>query len=76
MGRACSTCGRDEKCRILVGKSEGERPFAGNLGIYVRMTLMDLREIGGYEVADWIHLAQDRNQRRALVNTEINLWFL
>jgi hypothetical protein len=23
---------------------------------------------------DWIHLAQDRDQLRALVNTEMNLW--
>jgi hypothetical protein len=25
---------------------------------------------------DWIHLAQDRNQWRALVNTAMNLWVL
>jgi hypothetical protein len=29
---------------------------------------MDLREIG-WEGVDWIHLAQDRDQRRVLVNT-------
>jgi hypothetical protein len=33
---------------------------------------MDLREIG-WEVGDWIKLAQDRNQWRALVNTVMNL---
>jgi hypothetical protein len=33
---------------------------------------MDLREIGWDDV-DWIDLAQDRNQCRALVNTVINL---
>jgi hypothetical protein len=32
----------------------------------------NLREIGWREV-DWINLAQDRNQRRALVNTVMNL---
>jgi hypothetical protein len=32
---------------------------------------MDLREIGWGGV-DWIDLAQDRDQWRALVNTEIN----
>jgi hypothetical protein len=33
---------------------------------------MDLREIW-WEVVDWIHLAQDRNQWRVLVNTAMNL---
>jgi hypothetical protein len=33
---------------------------------------MDLREIG-WDGADWIDLAQDRDQWRALVNTVINL---
>jgi hypothetical protein len=33
---------------------------------------MDLKTIG-YEVADWIHMAQDRDQWWALVNTIINL---
>jgi hypothetical protein len=33
---------------------------------------MDLREIG-WNGVDWIDLAQDRNQWRALVNTVIKL---
>jgi hypothetical protein len=33
---------------------------------------MELREIGWCNM-DWIHLAQDRDQWRALVNTVINL---
>jgi hypothetical protein len=33
---------------------------------------MDLREIG-WNCRDWIELAQDRDQWRALVNTVINL---
>jgi hypothetical protein len=33
---------------------------------------MDLREIGWYGM-DWIHLAQDRDQWRALVNAVMNL---
>jgi hypothetical protein len=35
---------------------------------------MDLREIG-WDVSDWIDLAQDREQWRALVNTVMNLRF-
>jgi hypothetical protein len=34
---------------------------------------MDLREIG-WNGMDWIDLAQDRDQWRALVNTVMNLW--
>jgi hypothetical protein len=34
---------------------------------------MDLREIG-WDGMDWIDLAQDRDQWRALVNTVMNLW--
>jgi hypothetical protein len=33
---------------------------------------MDLREIGWGDM-DWIDMAQDRDQRRALVNTVMNL---
>jgi hypothetical protein len=33
---------------------------------------MDLREIG-WDGMDWIELAQDRDQWRALVNTVMNL---
>jgi hypothetical protein len=36
---------------------------------------MDLREIGLGSV-EWIHLAQDRDQWWAVVNTVMNLWVL
>jgi hypothetical protein len=36
---------------------------------YIRV---DLSEIG-WEVVDWIHLAQDRDQWKALVKTVLNL---
>jgi hypothetical protein len=34
---------------------------------------MDLGEVGWSDV-DWIGLAKDRNRRRALVNSVLNLW--
>jgi hypothetical protein len=34
---------------------------------------MDLREMG-WSVMDWIDLAQDRDQWKALVDTVMNLW--
>jgi hypothetical protein len=36
---------------------------------------MDLKEIG-WDGMDWSDLAQDRDQWRALVNKEMNLWVL
>jgi hypothetical protein len=36
---------------------------------------MNLREIG-WEDADWMHLACDRDHWQILVNTVMNLWLL
>jgi hypothetical protein len=57
---------------ILVGKSEGRRPLGRPRCRWEDNIKMDLREIGFGDV-DWIHLAQDRDRWRALVNTVINL---
>jgi hypothetical protein len=58
--------------RILVGKPEGKRPLGRPRRRWVDNMKMDLGEIwwGGWE---WIELAQDRDQWRALVNTVMNL---
>jgi hypothetical protein len=58
--------------RILVGKPEGERPLGKPRRRWVYNIKMDLREIG-WEDVDWIDLAQDRDQWRALVNMVMNL---
>jgi hypothetical protein len=58
--------------RILVGKPEGKRPLGRPRRRLVDNIKMDLREIGWYS-RDWIELAQDRDQWRALVNTVMNL---
>jgi hypothetical protein len=57
--------------RILVGKPEGKRILKRPRRRWVDNMKMDLREIG-WDV-DWIELAQDRDQWRALVNTVMNL---
>jgi hypothetical protein len=56
--------------RILVGIPEGQlgRPRRR----WVNNIEMDLREIG-WDGMDWIDLAQDRDQWRALLNAVINL---
>jgi hypothetical protein len=58
--------------RILVGKPEGKRPLGRPRCMFVNNIKMDLREIefGGM---DWIDVAQDRDQWRALVDTVMKL---
>jgi hypothetical protein len=58
--------------RIFVGKTEGKRPLGKQRRCWVDNIKMDLREIG-WDGADWIELAQDRDQWRAFVNTVMNL---
>jgi hypothetical protein len=58
--------------RVLVGKSEGERPLGRPRHRWEDNIKMDLRKIG-IDEANWIQLAQDRVQWRAFVNTVMNL---
>jgi hypothetical protein len=58
--------------RIFVGKPERKRPLVRPRRRWLDNTKMDLREIG-WDAVDWIDLAQDREQWRALVNTVMNL---
>jgi hypothetical protein len=53
--------------RILVGKAGGNSPLGNPSRRWV-----DFREIG-WDCVDWIDMAQDRDQWRALVNTVLNL---
>jgi hypothetical protein len=57
-----------------VGKSEGKRTLGRPRHRWESNIKMDLREIG-LRGDDWNHLAQDRDQWRALVNTVMNLRF-
>jgi hypothetical protein len=57
---------------ILVGKPEGKRTLGRPRRRWVDNIKMDLREIE-WDGVDWIDMAQDRDQRRALVNTVLNL---
>jgi hypothetical protein len=73
MGRACSTDGENRNAyRILVGKPEGKKPLGRPRRRGVDNIKMDLRE-AGWGSMDWIDLVQDRDQRRAPVNTVLNL---
>jgi hypothetical protein len=57
---------------ILVEKPKGKSPLGRTRRRWVDNIKMDLTEIG-WDGVDWIELAQDRDQWRALVNTVMNL---
>jgi hypothetical protein len=57
---------------VLVRKSEGMRPLGRPRRRWEDGIRMNLRESGCGGV-EWINLAQDRDSRRALVNTVMNL---
>jgi hypothetical protein len=52
--------------RFFVGRPEGKRPLGRPRRRWDCKIKMELREIG-IEGSNWIHLAQDRLQRRACV---------
>jgi hypothetical protein len=58
--------------RLLVGKPEGKRPLGRSRRRWVDNIRMDLGEVGWDDVG-WIGLAQDKNRRRAVVNSVLNL---
>jgi hypothetical protein len=58
--------------RVLEAKPEGKRPLEKPTRKWEDGIKMDLREIGLWGV-EWIHLAQDRDRWRAVVNAVMNL---
>jgi hypothetical protein len=58
--------------KILVGKPEGNKQLGRPRRRWEDNITMDLKEIE-WEVVDWIQLARDRDQWRALANTVMNL---
>jgi hypothetical protein len=72
-GGLCSTHGGDEKfiTRFWWGDLKG-REHAEYLGLDVRIILKRILEKEGGRCG-WIHLAQDRDLWRALVNNKVNL---
>ena len=59
--------------RVLWEKPEGKRPLGGPRRRWEDNIKMDLQEVGCGGV-DWIHLAQDKDRWRAIVNVVMNLW--
>jgi hypothetical protein len=72
MGRTCSTNGETRNSHtLLVRKPEGKRPPRRPRCRWLDNIEMYFREVG-WDGMDWIYLAQDREQWRALVNTVMN----
>jgi hypothetical protein len=72
MDGECSTNGKRNAYRLLVGKPEGRRPLGRSRRRCLDNIKMDLVEVGWGDV-DWIGLAQDRDRWRPLVNSALNL---
>jgi hypothetical protein len=58
--------------RVMVGKPEGNRPLGRPRRRWEDRVKMDIREIGWGGV-EWIHLAQDMDRWRAVVNAVMKL---
>jgi hypothetical protein len=58
--------------KILVGKPEGKRPLGRPRRRWEDNIRAHLRETG-WEGVDWMHMAQDKDQIIAFVNTIMNL---
>jgi hypothetical protein len=73
MGGECRTHSEKRNAyRILVRKPEGKRSLRRPKRKWVGNIKIDFREIG-WDGVDWIDMAQDKDQWRALLNTVLNL---
>jgi hypothetical protein len=76
VSRACGTHGRGEKIvKGFSGKARRKKPTEGPRRKRDGSIRMELTQIS-WGCMEWIHLAQERNVWRALVNTVVNLQVL
>jgi hypothetical protein len=64
--------GEESVCKVLVGKSEGNRPLGRPRCRWKDNSKVDIQEVE-WRIMDWIELAQDRDRYRTLVNVVKNL---
>ena len=57
--------------KVLVGKSEGQRPLGRPRRRWEHNTKMDLEEVGR-GCGDWMEFALDRDRWRAVLSTVMN----
>jgi hypothetical protein len=58
--------------KMLIGKTEGKRPLGRHRRRWEVNIVLDHRETR-WESVEWIHVAQDREQRWVFVNTLMKL---
>jgi hypothetical protein len=58
--------------KVLVARPKGKRPLGRPMRRWEDGIRMNLRE-NGWQGVDWIHLAQDRDRWRAVVNAVMKL---
>jgi hypothetical protein len=76
VGRTRGTHGRgEESVKGFGGKASGKETTWKTRHRWEDGIRMDLKQIG-YGSVEWIHLAQDRDRWRAVVNMVMNLWVL
>jgi len=71
-GHVARSVGRRGANKVLVRKSEGNRPLGRFRCRREDNIKMDLQEVGWGDM-DWIDLAQDRDRCRVTVNAVMNL---
>jgi len=64
--------GSNEKFIQNFGQKKWKKPLRRHMHRWEGSIIMDLRKIG-WEDVEWIHLAQDKDDWWALVNTVMNL---
>jgi hypothetical protein len=67
---------RGETCTGFQWESLRKKPLERPRCRWEDGNKMDLRETGWGGRVEWIHLAQDRDRWRALVNAVMNFWVL
>jgi hypothetical protein len=72
IGGECSAHDDEKGYNNLVENPEGKRPLGRSRRIMEDNIRIYLRE-GAWEDVDWMHLAQDRDHWRAVMNTVMNL---
>jgi ribosome biogenesis protein Nip4 len=72
VGHAASIVEMRNTHKILVRKPRGKRPLRRPRHKQEDNIRIDLQEVG-WEVVEWIHLTQNKDQWRALVNSVMKL---
>jgi hypothetical protein len=71
--RSCSTHGRDARCYNVWLENQKRRDHLEDLGVVSNVILEWILGEIGWQSVELIHLAQDKDQWQAVLNTVIDL---